>query len=45
VSYVFWGPAEQSLGDWDPHAKEYLQNIYAQGGYEIFAVQEDSYEE
>lgn len=39
VKYVFWGPGEQSLGDWNPTNADYLNPIYQQDGYIIFEVQ------
>ncbi len=38
VSFVFWGPRERSLGDWDPAAASYLRRVYRSGSYEIFEV-------
>ena len=38
VEYVFWGPAERALGDWDPHTDSDLQAVYDQDGYTIFAT-------
>lgn len=40
VNYVFWGPAEQALGNWDPRAAPYLRPIFEQNGVWIFAVLE-----
>ena len=39
VDYVFWGPAERQVGDFDPQAVAYLREIYAVDGYAIFAVE------
>lgn len=39
VKYVFWGPGEQKLGDWDPGSADYLYPIYQQEDYTIFEVQ------
>lgn len=39
VDYVFWGPAEQRLGSFDPHeADYYLWPVYEADGYAIFKV-------
>jgi hypothetical protein len=38
IRYVFWGPAERDLGNWDPRAADYLENIYTQNGYSVFEV-------
>jgi hypothetical protein len=38
VDYIAWGPAERSLGDWNPRQAEYLEMVYAQGEYAIFKV-------
>ncbi|MFH1635698.1 MAG: hypothetical protein ABIG63_17030, partial [Chloroflexota bacterium] len=37
VDYVFWGPAERALGNWDPSTSAYLTLVYQQGKYMIFA--------
>jgi hypothetical protein len=39
VDYVFWGPAEQRVGDFDAQEANYLREIYAANGYTIFAVE------
>jgi uncharacterized membrane protein len=40
IDYVFWGPAERRVGDFDPRAAAYLREIYEANGYAIFeAVQ------
>lgn len=36
VCYVFYGPAERNLGDWDPQSSAKLSRIYAHGSYEIY---------
>ncbi len=41
VHYVFWGPDERKLGHWDPRGANYLDEIYQQGEYAIFAVKEE----
>jgi hypothetical protein len=38
VQYVFWGPEERSMGDWDPHEATFLKPIFEQDGYSIFRV-------
>lgn len=38
IDYVFYGPQERSLGDWDPSAARYLKPVYDDGGYTIYAV-------
>jgi hypothetical protein len=42
VRYVFWGPEERSLGDWDPNTAAYLQPVYGRDGYMIFEVTADN---
>ena len=39
VDYVFWGPAERALGDFDPGRVAYLRPIYDGNGYSIFEVE------
>jgi hypothetical protein len=36
VNYVFWGPQESMLGQWNPNSSLFLKKIYQQGGYSIF---------
>lgn len=38
VQYVFWGPSERALGDWNPEQVSYLQKIYDENGYAIFVI-------
>ena len=38
VDYVFWGPAEQALGAFDPREAEYLRLVYERGEYTLFEV-------
>jgi hypothetical protein len=39
VDYVFWGPAERRLGDYDPRLSSYyLWPVYDKDGYLIFRV-------
>ena len=40
ISYLFYGPAEMSLGGWDPASAGYLENIYEQGSYTIYRVKQ-----
>ena len=40
ISYLFYGPAEMSLGGWDPATAAYLENIYERGPYTIYRVEE-----
>lgn len=39
LDWVFWGPAERALGDFDPHTASYLHCRYEVGGYAVFEVQ------
>jgi hypothetical protein len=41
VSFVFWGPAERSLGDWNPIQASYLELQYQSDDYAIFSVREN----
>ena len=38
VSYVLYGPAERALGDFSPGDIPYLQQVYENGGVQIFEV-------
>jgi hypothetical protein len=38
VAYVLWGPAERSLGSWDPRTMPDWDVLYSGEGYEIFRV-------
>jgi hypothetical protein len=38
IDYVFWGPAERQIGDFDPEAASYLRAVYDADGYAIFEV-------
>jgi hypothetical protein len=40
VDWVFWGPFEQKLGDFDPAQADYLTLAYDVGGYQVFEVDE-----
>jgi uncharacterized membrane protein len=37
VRFVFWGPAERALGDWDPGKADYLELVFRSGAYQIYA--------
>jgi hypothetical protein len=39
IDYVFWGPAERQVGDFDLQAVAYLREIYAVNGYAVFEVE------
>ena len=38
VDYVFWGPTEQRLGDFDTRRAVYLNPVYDARGYVVFEV-------
>jgi hypothetical protein len=38
VSYVFFGPHERSMGDWNPEGAPFLEPIYTSTGYQIYKV-------
>jgi hypothetical protein len=38
VDYVFWGPKEKLLGEWNPDNAAYLHRVYQQGDYVLFEV-------
>lgn len=38
VRYVYWGPEERALGDWDPGSAPYLQLLVSVGAQQIFVV-------
>ena len=40
VDYVFWGPAERALGDFDPGQAPYLKQVYDAGEYSLFEVKQ-----
>ncbi|MBS3751903.1 MAG: hypothetical protein KGY46_00770 [Anaerolineales bacterium] len=44
VDYVFWGPAEKALGDWDPEEADILSPGYDQGPYKIYHVKSERVE-
>jgi hypothetical protein len=39
VRYVYWGPDERALGDWDPGQAAYLRLLTRSGEYAVYAVQ------
>jgi hypothetical protein len=38
VQYVFWGPEERLLGNWNPSQAAYLTPFISEGEYAVFAV-------
>jgi hypothetical protein len=38
IRFVFFGPSEESLGNWDPLATDYIRVRYQAGGYRVFSV-------
>lgn len=36
AAYVFWGPAERALGDWDPGQADYLAPLDLPGPYQVY---------
>jgi len=38
VNYVFWGPHERTLGDWDPGTADFLSPYCQVGPYRILAT-------
>jgi len=38
IGYVFWGPAERNLGDWQPSSAEYLTLAKQDGDYSLYQV-------
>ncbi len=38
IAYVFYGPAEQALGGFDPEGADYLALCFRQGAYRIYRV-------
>jgi hypothetical protein len=45
VDYVFLGPLERALGDWNPAAAPYLVPVYNEGGITIFRVAREEIEQ
>jgi hypothetical protein len=40
IHYVFWGPAERSLGAWNPDSAAYLKKVYQENEYSVYAFDE-----
>jgi hypothetical protein len=40
IDYIFWGPAERRMGDFDPGQVSYLTPVYDAAGYTAFRVNE-----
>ncbi|MEW6718658.1 MAG: hypothetical protein AB1345_14300 [Chloroflexota bacterium] len=40
VRYVFWGPAEWELGEWNPNVASFLRLVFQRGDYWVFEVVE-----
>jgi len=38
IEYVIWGPNERRAGSWDPRDAPFLEQVYDEKGYWIFAV-------
>jgi hypothetical protein len=38
IDFLFWGPEEESLWNWDPETKSCLKKVYNSNGYRIFEV-------
>jgi hypothetical protein len=38
VAYLFYGPAERALGDFQPETKPYLEKVFTNGRYKIYEV-------
>lgn len=38
VAYVFWGPGEKALGNWDPRTADFLEEAARFGEYQVFRV-------
>ena len=38
VRYIFWGPDERALGDWQPSNEPYITLIFERGDYAIYEV-------
>ena len=38
VAYVFYGPDERSLGDWDPATVSWLEPVFGQGDVAVYRV-------
>ena len=42
IVYLFYGPDERALGDWNPTGAPYLAPVYDQQGYTIYQVKKQS---
>jgi hypothetical protein len=38
IKYVFWGPTERMIGDWNPNNLNVLQLVYSENNYNVFQV-------
>ena len=38
IKFVFWGPEEKRLGNWDPQGVDYLRLVYLEDSYAIYEV-------
>ncbi len=41
IAYLFYGPAERALGDFQPATKPYLEEAFTNGRYTIYAINSD----
>ncbi len=41
ADYLFWGPWEKNLGQWQPDSAVYLDEVYSTGRYKIFRIDKD----
>jgi uncharacterized membrane protein len=39
VDYVFWGPVERDLGEFDPGTASYLRRVHEAGAHVVFLVE------
>jgi uncharacterized membrane protein len=42
VDYVFYGPEEARLGDYDPAGSPFLSEVFSQGAVVVYQVQADA---
>ena len=42
ISYIFWGPSERALGDWNPGSALYLREIIRVDEYAVFRVRRET---
>ena len=40
ITYVFYGPDEQAMGEFDPEAAAYLEPVFRHGTVSIYEVEE-----